>query len=241
MPFGRFIFRETFVPSMSVMIHIMDVMHVIQFLVLPVPAFTTEAAYETLAQKIPGESWYDWYEIGGRWSGIFNQDPIHARLADDTVDVLPVKGNEAAVLRALDAVRGYANHEFASLRHAILGSTVLPAGHDGDILGIATASTAEQADRMTEYNRKQADGWSQILACDTLTDAQEAVQRTFSTYAVSQFLELVQGQWGSANAFYNTVTRTAKIDEFARLVRTPDERIRDIYDSLALVAVDFHC
>jgi hypothetical protein len=217
-------------------------MHVPQFIVIPVSAFTTAAASSALESVLAEGRWHDWYAVGGRWENIFTSHQYGMRSLRDG-NVLPIAGNEASVLNILSELSLGEDAAWARARHSLLGSTAVAAGHEGQILGIQTAENENHAQWITEENKAMSAAWNNILTAETLRDAKEASRGNMALYQISQILDMIEGRWGSDSRFFDSIRESANIHWFADRLRDGSIAKSEDYDyeKLALVIVDFHC
>ena len=97
-----------------------------------------------------GQVW-DWYEVGGRWDGVF-----------DGSNMLNYAKNPEGFRAALKRVRDNQNSEFCEALDTVLGRTVEAGDVDDHVFGIPIDDKEEVAKRRTESNREWGDLWKRL-------------------------------------------------------------------------------
>ena len=99
-----------------------------------------------------GQVW-DWYEVGGRWDGVFEGS-----------NMLNYAANPEGFKAALERVRDNQNSEFCEALDTVLGRTVEAGDVDDHMFGIPVGDDKEGvAGRMTESNRKFGSLWARLV------------------------------------------------------------------------------
>lgn len=227
-------------------------MHVVHTILVSLPksdngALELTAATEAVANAIPDlnsrGAWYDWWSVGGRWDGYFDQMFPHLDLADG--NVLPVQGNEPEVLDFLKRAQKRIDAAYCEVRDQITGAKVAQSDVDGIIFGLPVASSAEEAQRRTSENEAVSREWHRLLSLDSLETYHNERgvhwDQYRPVYAITTIADLVNGVWNDESGYLDSIENTARPARLAQVLLDPDKHAdRYPLDSLALVAVDFH-
>ena len=98
-----------------------------------------------------GQVW-DWYEVGGRWDGVFEGS-----------NMLNYAKNPEGFKAALERVRNNQNSEFCEALDTVLGRTVGAENVDDNVFGIPVEDKEGMAERMNESNRKWGALWKRLV------------------------------------------------------------------------------
>lgn len=191
--------------------------------------------------EVSGNNWFDWFEIGGRWSGLFNE--IDGATTVREGSVLPLKGNLSAVRYLLELVIREQDERFLQFRDAITGAEAVVSDVSGHVFGFPVADSEAAAARITAHNVASANAWSTILQSESIQSAKNATMGNFVTYEIRNMCELLDGVWSSDSGFFDCVRGAA--DPYHLLEALPEIIRQNEYegtsvDDLALVLVDFH-
>jgi hypothetical protein len=173
-------------------------MHVIQVLLVHVPQLTSAAAAAAVQEALPGQDWYDYYDIGGRWDGHLGQ------WAPDLADPNVMALDHPAALSVLADLARTQDQTLAEAQAQIRGAHVGVSDLSGNIFGLPVEPTPAAAAAATARNQQMAQTWEQILTAASLSEARQASAGPagLTTYMVRRLLDLVDGVWTSRSGFY---------------------------------------
>lgn len=185
-----------------------------------------------------GDPWWDWYEVGGRWSGYFARSFPHLASTLASGDVLPIAAHPAETMTALDTLQQSQDGRFLECRDHITGATVYPSDGSmtGYLFGMPVAVDAEAAERVTAGNQETARDWQEVLSARSLLSVPPGLH--MSMYYARRLCDLVDGVWCPDSLFYDTLEMTSRLSYSRAEI---EQRLTSgTAKDLALVAVDFH-
>jgi hypothetical protein len=209
-------------------------MHVVHL--LAVTAESAEDAIKIVDSNLgateEGSTWWDWYEIGGRWDGFLGE------FSEGATNVLCCTDKEGA-RKALEWVARSQNYAWREVRDLMTGRQVSPDEAPEYIFGIPTGSSPEQrqhwADRTSEQNAESKELLDQMLASDEVPNpGWGGGVGWLVPWRIKQGMKLAQGEWYSDSHFWDVEAYTARPDEVL------DGLDDGTADSTYLVVVDFH-
>ena len=164
--------------------------------------------------RFEGPVW-DWYEVGGRWSGALEDD-----------DVLCAKGHEdrivALVRSAIDSRRA----EMRELRRLLGGPDGLEELYEPFGLG---GRTEDAVARVETYQRESAALFNEMLTAANPEDPKFSMLG----YVMRTLGGLLSDSYGIESMFYDTAAYTGQIEPLL-------QRILDAPERQWLVSVDLH-
>jgi hypothetical protein len=194
-----------------------------------------------------GDTWHDWWEIGGRWSNEY-EDIAKSVWPNEWPNkyVLPVGEYRAEATKKIETVLGWQQREIDSVRRTIQGGD-LPADYVSDWYVGQEVSAADRK-RWQEMQDKDHREFKQLLTPGvTLEEYSEENAYSLASYKLRMFCKLIDGDWFSDSHFYDCVSRTANPTRFLQFLRGEDNNFTPRYsdatyniNDLYLVVVDFH-
>lgn len=227
-------------------------MHVLHLILIDVDSetFTKNHVHDIIETNISDtvESWFDYYEVGGRWSDYFEELATeHSEtLNTPATYMLPYKGNESLFLKALNVASRSQNRAFMEARDRLSGGVVALADHSEGVFGIQTTTSSEESERLTKFNKKISKEWQQVLKSESLEQLRTESPFNMGIYYAKQLTKIVDGQWFSDSFYYDFLDYSTDPSIVRKVLtaQTDKERptLSEIYDNknLVLVAVDFH-
>jgi hypothetical protein len=181
-----------------------------------------ELAEAALSHYGEGQCW-DWYEIGGRWDGVFSEVSPYD-------NVLNYKDNPEAFLRVLTSVSDGQDREYRETIGKFTGATVSEAEVQDYAMGIPIQDKAGVALRVSQSNKSSSEQWQYLLQRTTVP--------TYGTFGslgweLRCLGDLITGAYTFASHFLDGEQHTAR-------VAPVQERCSESPDSQWLVAVDLH-
>jgi hypothetical protein len=196
---------------------------------------TALSSLENKLMEIPeNSSWFDWYQIGGRWDGILVEDYPELKNKLENPNVLPVFGNETTVESVLRDIDSRQNNRFLECKDIFLGSEVVPVEEtDGHIFGVPVAETEVKAQRKTKYNIDGFQEWKEILSATSLYELNDKYF-FIAAYNLDILNNFLSGRWFNETGYYDFFNESAQT-----------RHLRDLFGqvsskNLYLVTVDFH-
>lgn len=229
-------------PVPVILMHYNKYMHTIHFIALELPANLSTApsgigsAIDGLvSDAIGAPSWWDWYEVGGRWDGELAKEFPDAALV--APNVVSLSKNPQVAQKLLEQAQKRQNSVFLHMRDLIVGNEVLPAELPGHVFGIPVAQDQEQADRITQHNREQAQAWQDILASPSLKEIPQNEATYMAPYYVRKLIDVIEHRWNEDSGFFDAINGTPDpqflLDATAAFHAGASPEV-------VLVAVDFH-
>ena len=137
-------------------------MHALHY--IAVEAETEEEAVleaeSALSHYGEGQCW-DWYEVGGRWDGVFKD-------AGSFDNLLRYEENPEAFMKVLSGVEKGQDEDFVDAMNKILGRSVHETEVNDFMLGIPVSDKSGAAQRISESNKACGELWSQLMGMDKL-------------------------------------------------------------------------
>jgi len=209
-------------------------MHTLHVVLVPArqeDILSDPAILDNLLFNFPGQTWFDWHEVGGRWDGYFGEQ--FPELSLNNPNVLPLEGNLTYVEQVLRSIELQQDSEFIRITSALKGSAVtVVEDTDGHILGFPVARDAIAAERMTKINSEISLEWHGILQATSLYDINSYAN--MSLYYITRLNDLVCGNWCPDSGFYDFASGSSHVRLTREFLNTGNAA-----DS-SLVAVDFH-
>lgn len=224
-------------------------MHTLHILAVQVdeaanPADLTALVEQAVDNNLDTGSWWDYYQIGGRWSGHFSTLEAAARCDLPSGDVLLVEQFPQVAIDALRRCKHSQDRAFREHRDHLAGAPVAVADLEGHVFGLPVAPDQSAADRMTALHQESSKGWQQILACTSLSEAVNLpfMQGGMAAYHVRRLIDLIDGRWCADSGYFDTVAQTSNPSTLLAALHGDAEARADYPDlsRVALVALDFH-
>lgn len=196
------------------------------------PARAVEQALEEFMGR--GTTWFDWFQIGGRWDGHFTETFPGLGVGN----VLSWAQHEQEIRQVLRDLGVRDNETYLSKRDAVLGTPVsYVEGTVGHVLAEPVVDDAGWAQRLTDANRETARAWQDVLAAGSLSEARARSGVEMAAFYVERMMKMLMGEWSSDCSF-------CLIDEEDGFVSSTDPlrfaETATARDAGYLVAVDFH-
>ena len=217
-------------------------MHVVHILAAYADPHTCDdgTVQALLDEYSASDTWWDWFEVGGRWDGYFAQwlPELSGALANSNVLPVPLFPSEA--LQALEGIQRTRNEVFLSHRDKLTGAVVHDSAGsmDGHLFGLPVSDSKEAADRQTAVNQGYAAEWQTVLTTESLNDL--TGQWLMSLYYARRVVDMVEGRWHSDAYFHSLVPEVGSLEDVMNAIRGGQSLMSESGVPLCLIAVDFH-
>lgn len=188
---------------------------------------------EEAIQKAIGEpSWWDWYEIGGRWEGSVESSYPEAKM--QIPNVLRCQRNPEVAQLLLEQAGRRQNTEFLHVRDQLNGNRVIAAELPGHVFGIPVAKDEQTANRLTEQNQSMAKAVQSVLHAPSLNDVPRDGDAFLVSFLLRRLCDLIDYSWSSDSGYFDSINGCSD----PRLLLDNPELFSN--PKTALAVIDFH-